>query len=318
MTMTKGRIERIGEVIFHDASLHVWEEGIPGDWNAKEAWERMFKRDVFKRIVQTLNRLGWNVGPWSDAERYKALALNHRTCRKGDLQAELSISGRHIEFQMWQDVQNVTHRSGGKYEFDKADRMTYLQQLEMERTRCRIRDYLCNVFTGYEFRPPKISSPNPDPLAYFNDGWDSEYEKRRGTHRFQRGADGWPSDREISSWDRKDKDGVQLNHGDVRWMFDRKGRLIRGRVYGGINGMWLFVYGRGNRDYTHDSARHFFTYRPGETPRKQINAADRKKRLESVMAKAVGEMDFERAAAVRDILLRDYLAPESRRAEVPA
>lgn len=319
MSMTKGRIERAGSVVFHDAALYVWEEGIPREWDAARAWERQFKRDVFARIVQTLNRLGWTcIIPPKMIEQYgKSFAEDYRYCRKGDMQGEISLSGRSIKFEMWQDVQNVENRNGGKYDFDKEDRMTYVQRLEMERTRRRIRDYLCNVFTGYEFEPPKIASPNPDPLAYFNDSWDSEYEKKRGVHRFKRGSDGWPSEHEVNSWNRKDKDGTPLNHGDVRWMRDRKGRAIRGRVYGGINGMWLFVYGPGERDHTHESAGSFFTYRLGETPRKLFDPRERRKRIERDLAIAVKEMRFERAAKLRDALLR--IAPiESARAKEAA
>lgn len=306
MTLTKGRIDRAGTIHFYDASLAVWEDGTPPKGQScglDEKWEHQFKRDVFARIVQQLNRLGWTcIIPADMVTLYgRGFARDYRDCTKGDLQARLKISGRRIDLEMFQDVQNVSNPNGGRYDFDKAERMTYLQRLEMDRTRCRIRDYLCNVFTGYEFYPPKISSPNPDPLAYFNDSWDGEYEKRRGTHRFDRGADGWPSDAELASWRREDKDRTPLNHGDIRWLRDRKGRLLRGRVYGGINGMWMFVYGPGQRDFTRDSANRFFTYQPG-MPRKLVDADVRRKRLEHELQKATNAMNFERAAVLRDIL----------------
>lgn len=308
MTLTKGRIDRAGKIMFHDASVHVWEEGISearaaGGWDGAKAWERQFKRDVFARIVQQLRRLDWIVAPWDKTEQYKAIALNHRTCSKGELKGELDLSGRCIKFEMWQGVNAPTRPDhGGRYEHNKEAVMPYLLRLEMERTRRCIRDYLCNVFTGYRFAAPRISSPNPDPLAYFNDRWDSEYEKRRGLHRFRRGLDGWPSDKELSSWDRTDKEGAALRHGDVRWTRDRKGRLLRGRVYGGINGMWMFVYGPGHRDYTHEHASRFFTYRTGETPLKLVDEALHRKCLEVELAKAIGAMNFERATILRDLL----------------
>lgn len=60
MTITKGRIAREGKIVFHDAELRIWEEGImaarhAGGWAGEQKWEREFKRDVFARIVQTLN-----------------------------------------------------------------------------------------------------------------------------------------------------------------------------------------------------------------------------------------------------------------------
>lgn len=309
MALTKGRINRTGIIKFHDAKLMVWEEGIvearnAGGWAGAAAWERQFKRDVFARIVQTLNRIGWSVMPWNNADEYKDIALSHRSCSKGDLQAELSVSGRCIELEMWQDIQNGENPNGGKYDFDKEGRMTYLQRLEMERTRSRIRDYLCNVFTGYTFEPPKLNSPNPDPLAYFNSTWNGEYEKHRGVDRFERGADGWPSDKALSSWSRTDLDGLKLNHGDTRWLRDSKGRLLRGRVYGGINDMWIFVYGPGQRDFTYSHSRSFFTYTPS-LPRKHVEPCVREKKLKAELQTAIAHMAFERAVVLRDILKID-------------
>jgi len=317
MPMTTGRIDRTGTIVFHDASLSIWEDGISDARNAgghegERKWKRQFKRDVFARIVQTLNRLGWvcnlpeirphhikhyggNVARWS--------AESKRYCSKGDLKADLSISGRCIDLKFFQNV-NAPDRPDheGRYQSDKEKHMPYLLRLEMERTRRKVLNYLSHVFTDYTLGRQKIASPNPDPLVYFNDAWDGEYEKRRGTHRFNRGTDGWPSDKELASWSRKDKDGAILNHGDVRCMRDRKGRLLRGSVYGGINGMWMLVYGPDQRDHTHANAGEFFTYRPGETPRKVVDQRLRRKRLENELSKAVTGMKFERAAVLRDIL----------------
>lgn len=301
MTATKGRIDREGAVSFGEARIDVWEEGLNPrmTWDERVAWERKFKHDVFKRIIQTMNRLGWRVGSQHHIHTHD----NARYCIKGDLKADLQICGRHIELEFFQSVNTPTRPDHeGRYESNKEACMPYLVRLEMQRTRNRIRDYLINVFTGYTFKPPGISSPNPDPLAYFNDKWDGEYEKRRGVHRFKRGPDGWPSEDELGSWDRKDRDGTLLNQGDERCMRDRNGRLLRGKVYGGINGMWMMVYGPGQRDHTHENAKAFFMYRPGETPRKLASAELRRKRLEQELKKAVASMNFLRANTLKNIL----------------
>lgn len=316
MTKTIGQIDRTGAIRFHDASLQIWEDSIPSanstdGFKQRDEWERTFKHQVFKRIVQKLNRLGWSVGTWDKAEQYKCISNARRSCRKGGLEAELSVSGRCIEFNMWQNVTPSENRNGGRYDFDKEKRMPYLLRLEMERTRCQIRDYLCNVFTGYTFSQPKVRSPNPDPLAYFNDSWDGEYEKRKGLHRFERGPNGWPSDKELGSWSRTDKDGVDLNHGDLRWCRDHKGRLIRGRVYGGINGMWMMVYGPGQWDYTQQCADSFFTYRPDETPYKEaIDKGKQRKRLERELTTSVAQMNFKRAQVLKGILFPELDTPQ--------
>ncbi|MGM9458201.1 hypothetical protein, partial [Lacticaseibacillus rhamnosus] len=85
---------------FGDATLSIWEEGLGGTWSERQAWERQFKRDVFSRIVQTLNRLGYTVGP----NTYIFTDNNNRYARKGDLRADLKLSGRSISLEFFQNV----------------------------------------------------------------------------------------------------------------------------------------------------------------------------------------------------------------------
>lgn len=297
--LTKGRIDRTGVISFHDASLAVWEEGISdardaGGWTGAKAWERQFKRDVFARIVQTLNRLGWTVSPWSDADKYKAIALNHRTCSKGDLQAELSVSGRHIEFKMWQDVQNVESRNGGKYDFNNERRMTYLQRLEMERTRRRIRDYLCNVFTGYVFEPPKAQIALCGITAA-----EAAARDRRESGHYVAALD----HATINNYGNRSRDGVDLtheHHGARAFAKDsRTGRIVTGQIFYSLNSQWQLVAGR--YDLTYVSASDIWVNNPGGLRIKR-NADRRRKRLEQELQKAITVMNFERATVLRDIL----------------
>lgn len=293
--MTKGPIDRAGRVVFHDADLHVWEEGIPREWNAARAWERQFKRDVFARIVQTLNRLGWTcVVPPEMVKRYgRGFAQDYRYCRKGDLQGELSLSGRCIAFEMWQDVQNGSNPNGGKYDFDKESRMTYLQRLEMERTRRRIRDYLCNLFTGYEFEPPRhpevgVMGMTAEEYAAHSRRTSGHYVPELGRARI------YPRSRnDVAS------DGGTIEHGAKVWAIDRKGRIVTGTAYYSLNNNWHIVTGKYGLLYAHTG--EILTRQP-ENLRIKRNMRERRKRLEGELAKAVEQMNYERAATLRDIL----------------
>lgn len=311
MTIPPATIPREGTIGLHDATLAVCEEGIPppnapGGFKARDAWEAQFKAEVFDLVAATLTSIGWTVGPWTDAKVYPAIADGRRTCsHTSGLQAELGVNGRSVELEMWQDVTPSENKNGGKYDFDKLERMPYVLRLEVERTRRHVIKALCEAHSGYSVRPPKISSPNPDPLAWFNDSWDGEYERKRGEHRFKRGADGWPNDEELKPWARKDRDGVELRHGDVRYLRNYKGYLMCGRIYGGINGRWTLVYGPGKRDYTCAQANEFFTCSAGSVPSKVYPARERRKRLEREMQKAIAAMDFDRAKVLKGILFPD-------------
>ncbi|WP_454056775.1 UvrB/UvrC motif-containing protein [Cupriavidus sp. Marseille-Q8015] len=297
MAQTKGRIDRTGVVNFHDAKLSVWEDPERGA-DTMGDWGRTFKRQVFIRIAQKLRQIGWtvemkpidprdvkhyggNVARWSQ-ER-------HRTCRKGDLQAELSVSGRCIELEFWQDVQNVSNRNGGRYDFDKEDRMTYLQRLELNRTRNRIRDYLCAVFTGYTHTPADkaLGFAGLTALEYVD-----KRLKESGHYRPELGhAQMYGKPRTA--------DGTELHHGSFVYGFDRKGRPFCGTAFYDLNSRWVVVTGRYDVEYVSDT--DLYTTVPQNLKVKR-NDSLRRKHLERTLQAAVEKMDFERAAKVRDVL----------------
>ncbi len=304
MTMTKGRIDRAGKVVFSDASLSVWEEGISatraaGGYDGERAWERQFKRDVFARIVQQLNRLGWtcvmpeekvtHYGPW--------FALRHRFCQKGDLKGDLSISGRCIEFEMFQSVNCPTRPDHeGRYESDKERVMPYLLRIEMERTRRRIRDYLCNVFTGYSF-DEKRTSIWRKPLEMT--ALQRIQEKYAESWHFKGDWADYLSKNKYMDNNRRSADGVLLEHGQRVYFFDYYGRIATGTAMYNINNMWWVVTGK--YDFNNVACFHIYARCP-ENPRIKRNADRRRKKLESMLANAVKAMQFERAALLRDLI----------------
>lgn len=140
---------RTGTISFGDASLCIWEEPRSEVWGP---WGQAFKREVFARIVQQLNRLGWTCTVPADMVVQYGLkfARQHRYCVKGDLKADLEVSGRAIKLQVFQSVHCPTRPDHeGRYESNKEACMSYLQRLEMERTRRRIRDYVHETASTY-------------------------------------------------------------------------------------------------------------------------------------------------------------------------
>lgn len=293
------QIERTGKVSFGDASLGVWEDP---ECQVQDEWELKFKKDVFLRIVQQLNRLGWSVTMPAiepdDIKRYGGAvarwsAERHRNCIKGDLQAELSASGRCIKFEMFQNV-NAPDRPdhGGRYQNNKEFHMPYLMRLEMERTRRKIRDYLCAVFSGYEFNT-KNRNIYLNPLA--KTAMESIQEHYAESCHFK----GDITQYEIQDYNRKSANGEMLNHGQRVWFFDYRGRASTGIAYYKINSMWWVLTGR--YDYTNKSSHELFTESP-ENIRIKRNTDLRRKRLEQELSSAIKLMNFERAAILRDII----------------
>lgn len=297
------QIERTGHVTFSDTSLNVYEEGIPREFRAAKAWELLFKRQVFARIVQQLNRLGWTceLPQYEQREKdlypsiYEESRRQKRQCHKGDLHGFLNLSGRTIQFEMWQDVANVSNPNGGRYDFDKYDRMPYTLRLEMERTRRRIREYLCGVFTGYEFksdlsdgRSNKCGSMHLTAMEWLNGCYATSSHFKGDLTKYT-----------ISDYNRKSANKTILEHGQRVWFYDQKGRINTGIAYYNINNMWWVVTGK--YAVTNVSSFELFTECP-ENYRIKRNESQRRNRLEGELAKAIKAMNFEHAAVLRDIL----------------
>ena len=307
MTLTpKGQINREGRVSFGDASVSVWEESIPspsgpGGFKARDAWELAFKRQVFSRIVQTLRRIGWTVekppiNP-HDVKHYSARVARmaserRRTCSKGGLQGELTVGGRCIKFKMWQDVTPSKNPNGGQYDFDKEQRMPYVLRLEMERTRRRIRDYLCNVFSRYEFESPRYPVMGLMGLT----AEEKAAHDRQTSGHYRAGLDraeiSMPSNAIA-------RDGGTIVHGARVWAIDHKGRIIVGTAYYSLNNNWQIVTGR--YGLTVCNTGEIFTIQP-DGLRLKRNERSRRSRLEGELAKAVKAMDFDRAKVLKGIL----------------
>lgn len=314
MLTPKGQIQRTGTVSFSDASLSVWEESIPsphdaGGHKARDAWELAFRRQVFKRIIQTLNRLGWTVAqpPINphDVKHYGGTVARwaserRRDCSKGDLKGELEVSGRSITFKMWQSVNTPTRPdNGGRYESNLEACMPYVLRLEMERTRRRIRDYLCTVFDCYKFdsehrtiyrKPLQFTA-----LELIQKSYDESCHFKGDMPRYLK-QNGWT---ELPGYSCKSRDGKRIEHLSKVWFIGRGGRIGEGTAYYCSNGMWRILTGRYDTSYA--SAGEVFVDRP-PNPRVKLNERLRRKRLEGELARAVKDMDFDRAKVLKGIL----------------
>jgi hypothetical protein len=292
MTITKGRIERAGSIRFHDASLHVWEEGLRSTgsragWDAQQDWERQFKHDVFKRIVAKLRQLGFTVGP----NTHIFTGNNNRFASKGALKADLKLGGRHIELDFFQNVNAPTRPDhGGRYEFNQEELMPYLMRLEMERARRSIREYLLNVFTGYVFEPPKKERRGPNGVTAIE--W-VQQSYAESCH-----FKGDLTKYTISDYNNRSGDGGRIEHGARVWFADHHGRIVTGIAHYNINNMWWVITGK--YDVRNEASFHLYTKCPENVSLKR-NADRRRRKLEKLLAKAVETMNFERAAVLRDI-----------------
>lgn len=287
------QINRTGTVSFHDACINIWEEP---ECRVLGEWERKFKKDVFLRMAQQLRRLGWRTEVPADMVKTygRSFAESHRYCRKGDLQGFLDLSGRCIKFEMWQDVANIEHPSGGRYEFNKEQRMPYLLRLEMQRTRNRIRDYLCSVFAGYGFKDNGPNTQRPGPGGPTALEWVDRAMRSSGHYVEELGHA-----RISMECSARSADGDTITHGSRVFTIDSKGRFVTGTAYYDLNQSWYVVTGK--YGVMCSQASKIYLHNPG-CLRVKRNERLRRSRLESALSKAIKAMHFKRAQVLKEIL----------------
>lgn len=260
--------------------------------------------ETYNRILKVLRDSGFNVhkDPRIE-EHFKTLSKYHDAGEKNHLHFKSEVYPVGCKFEFYQNIV-FENSSGGFYDFNKLEKMPYLIKKAFECATIKVAKKLTEL--GFTEAYKEAKSPNPDPLRYFNDKWDDEYNRKRGDHRFQRGPDGWPSDKEVDCWNRKDKDGIILTQGCVRYSRSFSGYLMRGRVYGGINGRWLFVYGPGQHDFTFKNAGEFFSCDPRTLSRRDWVEGDYNrsilKRLNQKKESAIVTESYEKEAKIRDAI----------------
>jgi hypothetical protein len=299
------QIERTGKINLGPASLTVLEEGVPREWNAQKAWEREYKNQVFKRVVWMMRHLGWTctmpeVDPAKKA-RYghgieEESCRRKRFCQKGDLKADLEMNSCSINLKFFQSI-NTPDRSDheGRYQRDLEKHMTYLMRLEMKRTRNRITQYLCNVFTNYELNPKYFGPLVVGPSGLTALEW-KDHNTRESCH-YNAALGHAPIHSKTNCTAR---DGGTIEHGATVWYKDwRTKRIFQGTAYYDLNTAWYLVSGKYGHSVVH--THEIYTIQPANL-RSRMTHSEREKRLNHEMNQAVKDMRFERAAQLRDIL----------------
>ncbi len=292
----------------YQSSLGVWEEDVD---------EESFM-NVYQTIIGHLRSRGFRVikDPLTK-KHYKILAPRHHYGVKGLLEADISLSGRHISVEFYQNVV-FENASGGRYDFNKIEKMPYLIRQSFLLEMGKIIEMLTNTY-GYKLSNNSFGHvdqnlcmqkqvrsairglrPSDNPLASFNATWDSSYDISRGTHRFKRDENtGWPLRTEIGSENQQlDEDGIEMHPGDIRYFRTGKGHIMRGRIYPNMNGMWCIIYGPSSNDVTYLSHRAFFS--DPKVDRKFYT--NRRARLQKLLAESIRDESFEKSIIFRDLI----------------
>ena len=190
---------------------------------------------LFHRLMNFMRSMGYTVVKDPEVlKNFPRIAYSHWYGRKGDLEfcAEYYPAGFKIDF--FQNV-NIENRNGGRYDFNKWDKMPYRIRLAMICTMRHIREF----FNGF---PIKDATKR-----YYTDA-ESEVKQLfvESLHHPQKSMDF-----DLHELDGKrgsqyasnnlDRDKKEILNGDIKYTRNYNGYLVRCRVYYDINNMWACI-----------------------------------------------------------------------------
>lgn len=279
-----------GTINLHDSSISIWEETVD---------DEAMLADVLAPLIRAMRQWGWNVRTDRQVKKHYAI-LNkyHRHCRKGDLEAKISLSGRRLEVKFFQNVANVKNPHGNEYDFDIMDRMPYLLRLQTIAAISKIAVHLHGqhgyIFCNRKLRSRDLGKGGITAIDFIKDDYANSWHLDKTL--------GYPGGSE-SSYNNKSADGNKVTHGATVWTKDSNGRRwIRGIAYYNINNMWWVVTGKYSLRNVPSFRIH--THQPDNLRHKQ-NQKTQRAALEKLLLRAMANLDFARASLLRTKLFGD-------------
>ena len=204
-------------------------------------WDIYKHRDVYKhygffhRLMNYMRCIGYSIekDPVT-LERFPRIAYCHWYGRKGDLEfnAEYYPAGFSISF--FQNI-NIENKNGGRYDFDKFDKMPYYIRCEMIRTMRNVRAFF-NKFPLKDVTKPHYTDAENKIKWLFVE---SCHHPQQSMDFDLHDLDGTPGSK--YKYNILDRDGKEIRNGDIKYTRDYQGYLVRCRVYHNINNMWACI-----------------------------------------------------------------------------
>lgn len=265
------------EIHIHDSSISIWQD---------DARDASFRTEVYAVLIRSMRGRGWSVKRDQRIHaHYRSISPYHRLAARGTLRCAIEIAGRVVKIEFWSTTAPQSNRNGRRYDFDKMTRMHHLDCLRVKLEFRRITGWLETL------APVKVSRSddrNVPPVRFIEKHY----------------AESWHTDKTLGrprcdyDYNRKSKDGTLLEHGQVVWLADRKGRIVRGTTYYNINNMWWVIAGG---KLLNEGSHSLYVKPPADLRTKQ-NERARRNRLEAELSIVVSRMDFQRAGILKLIL----------------
>lgn len=235
--------------------FHIYQDSASISLHNEDRGDRDSHYPILHRLLNFMEGRGFDVGRDPDIEKnYKILTKDHWYGRKGDLEFKCHRypAGWKIEF-----FQNVVFKNkcGGFYDFNKYEKMPYMVKL-LFLNECRhIAKFLINQGVDNRSRPhyKRAEDRIKEHIVtrQFDVKFKSPSEFNLGDHVCS--SAGYANNR-------TDRDGKEIQNGQIKYIRHYDGRLRRGRVYHNINNMWWIVFDE--FDYSNEACFYMFDPTP--------------------------------------------------------
>lgn len=211
-------MEKIDSYWIRDTKIHFnTSEEHGGRWRPHEQ-RRHYA--YFYRILHMLADEGFKVE--QDAEVHRIIRRDYWRGRRGDLEFYAHKFPAGFEIEFFQNI-NFDNPNGGRYDFDKLEKMPYLIRLQYVLYMRKITEKLKTLTEVKDTTPPPVKTAEEKvkrDLAY---GWrffpDMNFDLQTDV-------------REAESYYGLDKNKKQIHNGDMKYFRNSwNGYIMRGRVY---------------------------------------------------------------------------------------
>ena len=203
--------------------------------NGLDSWRFKYPHfGTLHRIFNMLRAEGFSIE--NDAEVAKCIRRDYYIGRRGDLELYAHRYPAGFEIMFFQNVV-IENKSGGRYDFDKFQKMPYMIRLRFMKYRDKIIALLKSVedLKDESKADPRLAEEWIK--ARYVEEW---HHEQKDMNFLLSDLDGQTQE----SYNGRDRDEKTLHNGDVKYFRHWDGRLYRGRVYRNINNMWWVILDR--------------------------------------------------------------------------
>jgi hypothetical protein len=189
---------------------------------------------VLHRLINFMISRGWAIE--HDKDVHKIIRKDFWYGRKGDLEVYAHRYPRGFEFEFCQNIV-FTNPNGGRYDFDKFDKMPYMIKLLFLNETRHMKAFLETIVPGivddtrieYKLVADKIK-------AHYIESW---HHSQKSMDEFELSdLDGQTNE---YSYNHTDRDKKIIYNGQIKYFRHWNGHLMRGKVYHNINNMWWVI-----------------------------------------------------------------------------